>query len=128
MPPQELQQPEKHISKSLIILGIFALILTSTTFIPARWFHVTPVTYKNKPLSLSVVSSPSTIADDTNKDGVISWQEIVDQNLIGSTDTIEKIKNTPIDEKAIEQLNDINNLTASFAKNLYITSSKKWNY
>jgi hypothetical protein len=37
--------------------------------------------------------------------------------------TLEELKKIPVDQKEIDTLNDPNNLTASFAKNLYLTGA-----
>ena len=112
----ETDLPQKPISKPLVIVGILVLLLTSTTFIPASWFGITPVIYKNAPLNLTDITTPENIAKDTNKDGIISWQEVINQNVDFGTST----NTATIDEQAIAQLNDPNNLTASFSKNLYL--------
>ena len=109
-------------SKPLIAIGILVGITILSAVIPAKWFGINPVVYKNQPLDLSAITSASEIAKDTNNDGSISWNEIINQTFPEST-SAESIKGAPVDEKVIEQLNDPNNLTSSFSKNLYVASA-----
>lgn len=124
MPPLPVEQPEeKHVSKSLVITGVVVVILISSTFIPARWFGIQSTTYKNKPLDLSLATSPSEVAKDTNGDGKISWKEVIDQNFKTSDATPEKASSTQPDPKSLAILNDPNNLTAAFYKNLLVAGA-----
>jgi hypothetical protein len=66
---------------------------------------------------------PSKITD-TNSDGQISWGEAVSASLIDSTGTLDVIKDNPVDQKVIAQLNDPNNLTSSFSKNLFLATTQ----
>lgn len=109
-------------SKTILAIGGLVTIIALSAFIPASWFGVKPAVYTEKPLDLSTLSSFEEVAKDTNGDGVISWDEVVKQNLKYSSTTEEAIKDAPVDPKAIERLNDPNNLTSSFSKNLYLAS------
>ncbi len=124
MPPLPTEQPEeKHISKSLVITGIIVVLLISSTFIPARWFGIKSSTYKNKPLDLSIITSPSEVAKDTNGDGKISWKEVIDQNFNTRDDAQNATSTTQTDPKILAMLNDPNNLTASFYKSLLVAGT-----
>lgn len=108
--------------KPLITLGILIGVISLTALIPAKWFGVSPISKKTTLLDLSVLPSANEIAKDTNGDGVVSWKEIVGETLTDSS-TTDSLKKTQTDPKAIERLNDPNNLTSSFSKNLYLTSA-----
>jgi hypothetical protein len=53
----------------------------------------------------------------------VSWKEIITGTLGATSSALETIKSVEVDPKAIEELNDPNNLTASFSKNLYLVSA-----
>ncbi len=109
-------------SKSLTSLLILISITVISAFIPASWLGIHPAIYRDKPLDLSAITSAGEIAKDTNGDGVIDWQEVIRQTFPTST-TTDSTENTTIDKKAIAALNDAQNLTGDFSKNLYLAST-----
>ena len=111
--------------KPFLLLGGFLILIVAAPFLPARWFGLsiqTPPTQYTR-IDLSAITSPEEIATDTDNDGTITWQELVTQNANYSSTTLESFKTEPVDQNAIAQLNDPNNLTASFSKNLYTASA-----
>lgn len=110
------------LSKPLIAIGVLVGVLMVMAFIPAEWFGIHPISYKEKPLDLSLITSASEIAQDANGDGVISWKEVIAETFKDSTEA-DDIKDATVDAQAIEHLNDPNNLTGSFSKNLYLASA-----
>lgn len=110
------------LSKPFIAIGLLVGILMVTAFIPAEWFGIHPISYKEKPLDLSLITSASEIAQDVNGDGVISWKEVIAETFKDPTEA-DDIKDATVDAQAIEHLNDPNNLTGSFSKNLYLASA-----
>ena len=114
---------ESHTSsKSLLVLGIVTLLLIISAFLPARWFGVQPVESTYVPVDFSSLKETHTFTQDTNGDNKISWKEIILSTEEGSTSASE-LSTTPPDKKVIAELNDPNNLTAKFSKNLYITAT-----
>lgn len=111
-------QKEK-IKSIFLLLGIAALTL-SIGFLPAGWFGIDTATPRYKVLDLSRPASIEDLATDTNSDGEISWQELVNQTWGNSSETAGA---TELDEATIAQLNDPNNITTSFSKNVYLTSA-----
>ncbi|MDB5259928.1 MAG: hypothetical protein JWN37_159 [Candidatus Nomurabacteria bacterium] len=106
--------------RPLLGVGFLIVFILLVSLIPSRWFGIHPVRYSNPTLDLNDVSSPYQIATDINNDGALSWNEIVNETFkSGNTD----VQNTPVDPKAIAELNDSNNLTASFTKNLYVSAN-----
>ncbi len=108
---------------SLIVLGSVVFLFGLSAVIPARWVGGSPKVIRSPKIDLSRMTSPSQIAKDINGDGGVSWGEIITSTLGASSSALETIKKTSVDQKAIEELNDPNNLTASFSKNLYLLSA-----
>lgn len=109
--------------RSLVVLGIVILLILLSAITPAKWLGVE---VKKKPynkLDLTVMTSPSEFADDTNNDGKIGWNEIVESTLKNSTTSLSQINQKPVDQKVIEELNDPNNLTSSFSKNVFLATA-----
>lgn len=106
---------------SLFVTLILIAIVISTAFIPAKWFGITPKVYRETPLDLGSPVALDSIAKDTNKDGVITWDEIIKQTVDAST--TNSLKNEKVDQTAIDNLNDPNNLTSDFSKNLFLTTA-----
>lgn len=107
--------------KALTVVGFLVCLVLISLVLPAKWVGIQPA---QKKLNKIEITSPSFLKDsinDTNKDNSISWRELI----TGSLDS-EEIKNAEskvVDPKVIAELNDPTNLTASFSKNLYITST-----
>lgn len=109
--------------RSLVVLGVVILLILLSAITPAKWLGVE---VKKKPynkLDLTVMTSPSEFADDTNNDGKIGWNEIVESTLKDSTTSLSRINQKPVDQKVIDELNDPNNLTSSFSKNVFLATA-----
>ncbi len=109
--------------RSLVVLGVVVLLILLSAITPARWLGVE---VKKKPytkLDLTVMTSPSEIAEDSNSDGKIGWNEIVESTLKNSTTSLSQINQKPVDQKIIDELNDPNNLTSSFSKNVFLATA-----
>jgi hypothetical protein len=107
--------------KPLIGLGFLVVLIAGVSIIPANWFGIHSTVYKNPTLDLSTITSSEEIATDANNDGKISWDEVVNATFKPSSPAA--LENKQVDPQTIKQLNDPNNLTASFTKNLYISSN-----
>jgi len=110
--------PQKNLP--LLFLGGLVLLTIATAFIPAKWFGIEPKAVTRARLDFSSIS-PSDVANDTNNDNAISWKELIESTL-GPTERSE-FEGKEADPKVIAELNDPNNLTASFSKNLYVAST-----
>lgn len=108
-------------SRSFAVLVIILILIGLSALVPAKWIGVDSKKYEQPKLDLSKMTDPSELASDTNGDGAVSWKEIVTNSLDVSSTTLEEIRKIPVDKKLIAELNDPNNLTASFSKNLYLT-------
>lgn len=109
--------------KPLALVGLLLLITVAVGFFPAKWFGLKIPDTSNSGhirIDLTQLTDPNNLATDFDKDGKITWKELIAQNADYSSTTVAESKRgiTP-NPKVIEQLNDPNNLTASFSKNLY---------
>lgn len=109
--------------RSLVVLGVVVVLILLSAVTPAKWLGVE---VKKKPytkLDLTVMTSPSEFAEDINSDGKIGWNEIVESTLKNSTTSLSQINQRPVDQKIIDELNDPNNLTSSFSKNVFLATA-----
>lgn len=102
-----------------IIVGFFVVVGVSA-FAPASWFLAKKQPVQSK-LDLSVIAEPGKFAEDTNKDGEISWKELAMSSLGINPAEAEGI-HIEMSKDDLDTLNDPDNLTSSFSKNMYIAS------
>lgn len=114
---------KKEQLKSIILLTGVVLLTIMIGFLPASWFGIKSTGVKYKKLDLTKPASIKDVAIDTNNNGTIDWDEFISQTT-GKTQLETSLfsKNKP-DQKIVEALNDPNNITTSFSKNLYVTSA-----
>jgi hypothetical protein len=110
-------------SRSIAVILITITLIALSALVPAKWLGVVPKKQLKPKLDLSSVSYAEQVATDSNHDGVVSWGEVMNDTLKPSSSTLEELKKIPIDQKEIDNLNDPNNLTSSFAKNLYLAGA-----
>lgn len=114
---------EKNTTRnSLLVLGSLLLVVGLSAIIPARWLGVKPAPREYTPVDFSQMKTAQDFTKDTNHDGKLTWKELVINNTDG-TSTLQDIKEAKPDPEITKALNDPNNLTVSFSKNLYITSA-----
>lgn len=115
---------EKNYS-SFLVLGTLLVLTIGVSLLPASWFGVRSVTQRYKPLDLSIPNAIDQVAQDTNRDGTVSWKEFVAGSLDIPASEVgqDTAKDLQADPRSIAALNDPNNLTSSFSKNLYIAST-----
>lgn len=118
-----METQSTHTSRAVSVFIIFIAFIGISALTPAKWLGVTPKKEVHTRIDISNMSSPKEVATDANGDGVISWKEIISENTKVSTSILEEIQSTPVDQKTIAELNDPNNLTASFSKNLYVATA-----
>ncbi len=110
----------RSIAVALLVLALIAL----TVIAPSSWFG-SKAKSENQKLTIDVsrIKNKKAIATDTNGDGQVTWKEVIQETVPMDEQTKENLKSQPVDQAAITALNDPNNLTASFSKNLYLSAS-----
>jgi hypothetical protein len=112
-----MAEKEMTTKKSLLVLGSLILFIVLTLITPAKWFGIGETKKSNNfrlDLSSDIPASEKVEIPD-------SWKELALNNI--PEDEIKKLESQKPDPEVIAQLNDPNNLTASFSKNMYIAST-----
>lgn len=102
-----------------VVVGFFVVVAISA-FAPASWFGVKKEPVQSK-LDLSVVAEPGKFAEDTDRNGEISWKELAMSSLGINPAEAEGV-HIEMNKEDLDTLNDPDNLTSSFSKNMYIAS------
>lgn len=116
-----IPMPHEKVQAPFVVLGLLFVIAAGMSILPASWFGIQPQAHQYAPLNLESISQPENVASDTNHDGTISWKEYVASSLNLSPDAAST--SLQADPESIAALNDPNNLTGSFSKNLYIAAN-----
>ena len=106
---------EMTTKKALAVLGSLLVLVLFTLIIPASWLGGKPANKHYTRLDLSYTGISEEIKDPD------TWKGLVTSNL--KPEQVKKLETQKPDPEVIKLLNDPNNLTASFSKNLYVTSS-----
>lgn len=107
--------------KYFILLAVLLLITASSAVIPASWFGIN---VKNNNPSLDLTSVKTIDLVGKNKEGTpATWKDLTEQAFKDKPEILAETKATPVNQKDLDALNDPNNLTASFSKNLYVASN-----
>lgn len=101
--------------KAVAVLATLVFVLTLSLIIPAKWFGVTPQAQKGREINLSYSLKQNKVEIPN------SWAELTNANIPQAD--IKDLGSKKPDPEVIAQLNDPNNLTASFSKNLYVASA-----
>ncbi len=108
----------------MVAVICFVLLIISLA-IPGSW-----VSYEKKKekkdtwvIDVSNIKHLKPAASDSNNDGGITWKEVIDQTIPMTEAQKAELRKIPIDQKAMDALNDPNNLTASFSKNLFLAAA-----
>lgn len=110
--------PSKNYSPAVLL--VLLLVLTvGVSLLPGSWFGIPKATRAYPTLELNDLMG-SNEGLDNNKDGQVSWKEYVSAALDIPPDTDTQFE---VDTVAVAQLNDPNNLTASFSKNLFLANT-----
>lgn len=118
-----MEEKSTTTSRSIAVIIIIFTLIAVSALIPAKWLGAAPQQQSSPKLDLSAISLPQEVAVDSNNDGVITWKEVMNSTLPTSPATLEELKKIPVNPKDINELNDPNNLTSSFTKNLYLTAA-----
>lgn len=113
---------EKHINPTLPF-ALLLILLGLTAVVPASWFTSPAKKVGGRTaLDMQAILDAGNVAKDADKNGVLTWGEVIGEVAGQGQLNLEEITRQPVKEEVIAQLNDPNNLTASFSKNL-LTSS-----
>ncbi len=111
-------------SRSVAVVIIVVTLVALSVLMPSSWLGgSSPKKSKKVTIDVSGIKSKKAAAEDLNNDGQITWKEVVEETLPMSEQTKENLKDEKVDSKLIDELNDPNNLTASFSRNLYLSAS-----
>lgn len=101
--------------KSLILVWVILVIVILSAFIPAKWLGVKPAVPNR--LDLKALTEMGRLTLDQNNNNNPDWKDLLNEvgGIPTATSTID-----PIIQK---KLDDPNNLTSSFSKNLFIASA-----
>jgi hypothetical protein len=105
--------------QALIVLGSLVLVLASTLVVPAKWVGIESKTYKK--LNLNDLTPISSLSEDSDNNNSPDWRDLAVASL--GTSTKKAMSEAKVDPELQKRLNDPNNLTSSFSKNMYIASS-----
>jgi hypothetical protein len=111
------------LSRSFAVLLIVILLLGISALVPARWIGAGKSLNRQPKLVLDTTKSTQRTTLDQNMDGSVSWNEVMDNTLNLTPADKENLSKIPVNKKVIDELNDPNNLTADFSKNLYLTAA-----
>lgn len=107
------------LSALILILALVAI----SAFIPARWLGVSPKNQTSDGLEIKKLIRSSELVKDSNNDGKVGWDDVITSSFVDASSTLAELNTEPVDQKSIDELNDPNNLTASFSRNVYITTA-----
>jgi hypothetical protein len=110
-------------TKPLSALILILVLIAISAFLPARWLGVTPKKQSNDGLEIKKLIKSSELVKDSNKDGKVGWDDVMTSSFADASTTLAELYNEPVDQKSIDELNDPNNLTASFSRNVYMTTA-----
>lgn len=114
--------PPQISQKSYVLIGIgFVVLITILgSVMPASWFGIE---IKDKPKNLINIEEIASLAKDSNNDNNPDWRDFLITKLNGNPEINNVILNTNTSADIDKDLSDPNNLTASFAKNIYTASA-----
>lgn len=119
-----MEEKDNQNKKSIVVLFLVIFFIGISAIVPASWFGVHSSKKITSPvIDLASIHSVEEVATDSNNDGIITWKEVMTDTLKADDVTIKKLQEIPVDKKIIAELNDPNNLTSSFSKNLYLSSA-----
>ena len=105
--------------KAFFVVGVVVFLIALSFVIPARFVGVSE--QQQNPLILRSGDELNVLSEDRDSNNIPDWRDLA-LNAI-STTTKEEIQKIPVDPVVKKRLDDPNNLTASFSKNLYIASA-----
>ncbi len=105
--------------KALFVVGSLVAFAVFTLILPAKYVGVTPV--KKPTLVLETQEDFVALQEDANNNNIPDWKDLLNRTMSTTTKT-EIDKAAPVDTATKKRLDDSNNITASFSKNIYTAS------
>ncbi len=113
-----MENPQMTTKRALLVVGS---LLVLSLFVPAKWFGVSTVTEKRQGLILRDPNELSRLSNDSDRNNNPDWRDLL--NKTTNTSTTEAADKIVVTDEAKKRLEDPNNLTVSFSKNLYTASA-----
>lgn len=107
--------------RALVVVGTVLFLLGLTFIVPARYVGLEPKAKKHDPLVLKTSYELAGLQGDKDKNGIPDWKDVINETM--STTTKASIGTKTLDPEVKKRLDDPNNLTSSFSKNIYIASA-----
>lgn len=107
--------------KALLVVGTMLFLIAITLVVPARWIGVQSPQKNKNTLVLKSADQLGVLAKDNNGNSTPDWRDLLIETTSASTTKVAS--NYVVTEEDRKRLEDPNNLTASFSKNLYTVSS-----
>ncbi len=105
--------------RALLVVGAFMFLIMITLIAPATWVGVKPG--KHTSLILRDSNDLAVLSKDTDRNSNPDWRDLLFQTTSASTSA--KAGTYVVTEADKKRLDDPNNITSSFSKNLYTVSS-----
>ena len=105
-------------AKALIIVGS---LLVLSLIVPAKWLGITTVKENRQGLILKDPNELALLSKDSDRNNNPDWKDLL--NKTTSASTTEAASKEKTSEETKKRLEDPNNITASFSKNLYTASA-----
>ena len=117
------EENKKPLSRAAIVGTALLGVLLLTAFIPAKWVGIQPKVSGYTPLDFNSIKPAEEVLRESDGDnnGTVTWRELFEANL-PEGETLQLGATAP-DPKIQKALDDPNNLTASFSKNLMVSSA-----
>lgn len=112
-------QTEMTTRRALTVLGMLLLLIGTTFIVPARYVGLKSP--REKALVLRSSNEIAELQGDKDHNGTPDWKDLLNETM--STTTREAASKVTITDADRTHLEDPNNLTASFSKNLYIAGA-----
>ncbi len=105
--------------RALTVLATLLVLIALSLVVPARYVGLK--TPKRQGLILRSSGELADLQGDRDRNGTPDWRDLINATM--STTTKEAASKVVVDDATKARLNDPNNLTSSFAKNLYVAGA-----
>ncbi len=123
MPTHEEHALPPKLIPLLLVVGLILFVIIGN-IIPGSWFGVKQAPSNHVRLDLEKLNALASFNPETQgiqDDGTVNWNQFITSTYTGNTNV--QVASAPLDPQAVQALNDPNNLTGSFSKNLYVATA-----